>query len=355
MTDAGGARLGFGDAFTSSMATALWHEDTGWSELDFSPRRPLVVDPAMVSLHYGQVVFEGLKAYRLPDGRMGVFRADAYGRRMQRSASRFAMPQPPVDLFVAAVTGLAARDASWLPDDPSAALYLRPILVATDASLALRPSRNYAFMVIAFVTGGFFSDEPEPITVKVERKYVRAVRGGTGAAKCAGNYAPTYLVQSAAAAEGAHQVVWLDAVERRYVEELGGMNLFFVHGSGSGAVITTPPLSDSILPGITRDTLLQIAQDLGYRVQEAPIDVARWREGSVSGEITETFACGTAATVTPVGTVLDGDGPWKVGSGVAGPVSLRLRAELRRAWLGQSTIASEWVQVAEPAAEGTRS
>jgi branched-chain amino acid aminotransferase len=344
-----GSKLGFGDAFTGGMVIATWTEESGWGPLEMSPRRPLMVDPAMVGLHYGQTVFEGLKAYRLPDGGIGVFRPDAYARRMRRSAARFAMPEPPEELFVDAVTSVAVRDAEWLPDDPAAALYLRPLLVATEPSLALRPARTYAFLVIAFVTGGFFSDEPTPITVKVERDFVRAVRGGTGAAKAAGNYAPTYLAQTAAAGEDAQQVVWLDGVERRYVEELGGMNLFFVHRRGTDVVVSTPPLSDSILPGITRDSLIVLARDLGYEVEERAIDVAEWRAGAIDGTVTETFACGTAATVTAVGTVIDGAERWTIGSNEPGPVTLQLRQELRRAWLGESGRGAEWVHVGAPA------
>jgi branched-chain amino acid aminotransferase len=349
---ADGSKVEFGRAFTSSMADASWTQDQGWSELSFSVRRPLLVDPGMVGLHYGQVVFEGLKAHRLPDGRLALFRADAYARRMRRSAERLAMPPPPADLFVEAVAGLVQRDGHWLPDDPSAALYLRPVLIATEPSLALRSSPSYLFLVIAFATGGFFSDTPDPITVKAEYDFVRAAPGGTGAAKYAGNYAPTYLAQSAAARAGAQQVVWLDAIERRYVEELGGMNIFFVHRSERGTVVSTPPLSDSILPGVTRDSLIALARDLGHQVNEEPMTIDRWRDDARSGRITEAFACGTAATVTPIGVVQSSTGSWTIGSGAAGPVTLQLRNELRNAWYGLCAQRSDWLHTVDPD-EGT--
>jgi branched-chain amino acid aminotransferase len=337
-------RAGFGEAFTSTMAFATWGDDEGWSDLSFTARRPLLIDPAMVGVHYGQIVFEGLKAHRLPEGHLAVFRPDAYALRMQQSARRFAMPEPPADLFVSATTGLAALDREWLPEETEAALYLRPVLMATQPSLGLRPSTSYLFMVIAFVTGGFFHDDPEPITVKVERTFVRAVRGGTGDAKCPGNYAPTYLAQIAAERDGCHQVVWLDAIEQRQVEELGGMNLFFVHATDGPVTISTPPLSGTILPGITRDTLIELARNLGYRVLEQAMDVRRWQEDCVSGSITETFACGTAATVTPVGTVIGDRGTWSIG-GCPGPVTLVLREELRKAWQGLAGDRDRWIQV----------
>lgn len=344
-----GRRRGFGEAFTNSMASAQWREKSGWQSLLVDERRPLVIDPAMVALHYGQIVFEGLKAHLLPDGRMGVFRPDEYGRRLMNSAARFAMPAPPLEMFIAAVTSLAARDGHWLHGDPAASLYLRPILFATEPCLALRPARAYAFIVVAFVTGGFFSDYADPITVKVERDFVRAARGGTGSAKCAGNYAPAYLAQELAAVDGADQVVWLDALERRFIEELGGMNLFFVYATGNGTVISTPPLSDTILPGVTRQSLMCLARRLGYRVEERQIDVGSWRDGVASGNITETFACGTAATVTPIGAVLDAGASWQIGGGSAGPVCRRLRTELQKAWMGLSGPAAEWVWTVESA------
>jgi len=336
------------------MAVATWDEFGGWSGLSFSERRPLMIDPAMVSLHYGQAVFEGLKAHRQSDGQLALFRPDAHAARMRQSARRLSMPEPPVDLFISAVSGVAAIDSEWLPADESVSLYLRPVLLATEPSLALRPSRSYLFMVIAFVTGGYFHDDPTPITVKVESTLVRAAPGGTGAAKYAGNYAPTYLAQIAAGRDGCDQDVWQDAIERRQDEQLGGMNIFFVHGTAGSATISTPPLSGTILPGITRDALIELARGLGHEVIEQPMDVSRWREESVSGSITETFACGTAAAVTPVGTVVASDGTWSIGDGRPGPVTLTLRSELRKAWLGLAGDRDRWIHVARAPATASR-
>jgi branched-chain amino acid aminotransferase len=295
-------------------------------------------------LHYGQIVFEGLKAHRTADGSVAVFRPDAYARRMRRSARRFAMPEPPDELFVAAVAGVTEADQESLPvDDESASLYLRPLLVASEPSLALRPARSYLFVVIAFVTGGFFSDDPEPIQVWIEEEYVRAAPGGVGAAKCAGNYAATYAAQMAAAARGSDQVVWLDAVHRRFVEEMGTSNLFFVYGTGDRPRVTTPPLTGTVLPGITRDCLLTLARDHGYEVAEEPMEVERWRADARSGALTEVFACGTASTVTPVGVVDGISGSWRIGDGTAGPVTLRLRNALRLARQGRDARYRDWL------------
>jgi branched-chain amino acid aminotransferase len=323
-----GKRRGFGEAFTPSMAFAEWDAKGDWQPLQLGPRRPLLLDPASASLHYGQAVFEGLKAYRTSAGDVAVFRADAHGRRLQQSARRFSLAEPPVELLRAAVCGVARTDAEWLPDDPNAGLYLRPVLMATEPSLALRPARSSVLIVLAFATGGFFADQPDPIQVWIEREYVRAVPGGTGSAKCAGNYAPGYLAQARAAQKGCDQVIWLDALDRIRVEEMGGMNLFFIKEGDPGPVVSTPPLTDTVLPGITRDTIIQIARLRGLRVCEEVITVDEWRDGARSGHITEVFACGTAAGVTPVGCAVDGDVAWTIGKGNPGRVTLELRQAL---------------------------
>lgn len=338
----------FGEAFTAHMVTALWNEEEGWHPPVLSPRRPLLIDPAMVGLHYGQAVFEGLKAHRQVDGTIALFRPDAHARRMRASARRLAMPEPPEELFLQAAMELVQRDRDWLPKDPSLSLYLRPLLVATEPCLSFRPSRSYLFLLLAFVTGGFFADQLDPIAVQTADGYTRAVPGGTGAAKYSGNYAPTYLAQASAAEAGCQQVVWLDAVERKWVEEMSAMNLFFVRSSGDEQAITTPPLTGTLLAGITRDSLLTLAPTLGYQARQEPISVDEWRDGCLGGTLTETFACGTAAIVTPVGEVRAGAHAWKIGNGVAGPVTLALRTALRDIQRGTAPDRFGWMHPVDP-------
>ncbi|MFB4421392.1 branched-chain amino acid aminotransferase [Streptomyces sp. QL37] len=341
-------RFGFGESFTDHMVVMRWTEGQGWGKGEVLPYGDFPMNPAMVGLHYGQVVFEGIKSHRQPDGSIGTFRPDAHARRFQNSARRMAMPVLPEDLFLWAVDELVARDGGRLPEGPNLSLYLRPVMFASEVSLALRPAREYTFVLIAFVTGGFFSDQPDPISVLVSRDVSRAAPGGTGQAKCAGNYAGAFTVQQEAAAVGCQQVVWLDPVERRWIEEMGGMNLFFVRGSGPTAELVTPPLTDTLLPGITRDSLMVLAEEEGLRVTEERTAVDQWQAECESGRITETLACGTAAVVTPVGFVRDGAGSWSIGDGSPGPVSLRLRAALVGAQRGTAPDRHGWVRPSSP-------
>ncbi|GHB27636.1 glutamate-5-semialdehyde dehydrogenase [Streptomyces chryseus] len=246
------------------------------------PFADIPMSPAMVGLHYGQVVFEGLKAYRREHGAVAVFRPVDHAARLRRSATRLAIPPLPEETFLKAVDLLVSADQECLPDEPGLSLYLRPLLFASEANLALRPARSYTFLLIAFVNGGFFSDRPEPVTVFISRDYTRATPGGTGNVKFAGNYAPAYPAQEQARQAGCHQVVWLDPVERRWVEELGGMNLFFVRGSGPTAELLAPPAVGTLLPGVTRDSLLRLSGRLGLTVREEPVSVEQWKALSVT-------------------------------------------------------------------------
>ncbi|MFJ9209807.1 branched-chain amino acid aminotransferase [Streptomyces sp. NPDC102264] len=308
----------FGTAFTEHMVSARWNPEQGWHEAELVPYGPLLLDPATVGLHYGQVVFEGLKAFRSHTGEVAVFRPDAHAVRMRASARRLMMPEPPEELFLAAVDALVAQDQEWIPDDPGMSLYLRPLLFASERTLALRPAREYRFLMVAFITEGYFGPAQRPVRVWVTDEYSRAAAGGTGAAKCAGNYAGSLLAQEEAQSKGCDQVVWLDPVERRWVEEMGGMNLFFVYGSGGSARLVTPPLTGSLLPGVTRDALLRLAPTLGVPVSEAPLSLERWRADCASGAITEVFACGTAARISPVNEVSTKDGSWTIGPNTVG-------------------------------------
>jgi branched-chain amino acid aminotransferase len=320
------------------MVTLRWDPDAGWHDARAEPVAPLPLDPATVGLHYGQIVFEGLKAYRLADGHVGVFRPDRYGERFRRSASRLMMPELPVAEFVNAIEHLIRLDAEWVPRERDRSLYLRPLLFAADADLALRPSRSYTFVLTAFVTEMFFGAK-RAIDVWLSEDYVRSAPGGVGDAKYAGNYAACYRAQEQAADHGCDQVVWLDAVERHWVEELGGMNLLFV----AGDQVVTPPLTGTILPGVTRESILELAPRLGLAVAERPISVDEWEDGCRSGRISEVFACGTAAQITSVGQVRGRDRAWQVGDGNPGPVADRLGALLADIHRGTQQAPGDWV------------
>jgi len=320
---------GFGRYFTDHMVTVKYTAGRGWHDAQLRPYGPIEIDPATAALHYGQEIFEGLKAYRQQDGAIASFRPQANAARMARSAYRMGMPELPEDLFLAAIDALVRQDVAWVPDDPEKSLYLRPFMFATEVALGVnRPAGEYLFMLIASPAGAYFTGGVKPVRVWLCEDYVRAAPGGTGEAKCAGNYAASFLAQSQAVAEGCDQVCWLDAIEHRYVEEMGSNNLFFVYGSGADARLLTPELSGSLLPGITRDSLLKAAADLGIPAEEGRITVEQWREDAASGAITEVFGCGTAAVVTPLGSVKSKTGEFSIGDGTPGEVTFRLREHL---------------------------
>jgi branched-chain amino acid aminotransferase len=320
---------GFGRYFTDHMVRIDWDADSGWGPGSVVPYGPIALDPATMVFHYGQEIFEGLKAYRQPDGSVAAFRPDANARRFVKSARRMAMAELPEEVFVASLKELIAVDSEWVPTNPDHALYLRPVMFATEVGLGVNsPSRKYTFLLIASPAGSYFTGGVKPVKVWLSTEYTRAAPGGTGEAKCGGNYAAAFAAQAQAVAEGCDQVVWLDAGQHRWVEEMGGMNLYFVYGSGPSARIVTPELTGTLLPGVTRDSLLTLAADLGYRAEEGKISTDEWRDGCASGELTEVFACGTAAVITPVGAVKSATDEWTVGDGSPGPVSMRLRERL---------------------------
>lgn len=323
------ANPGFGKYFTDHMVTIDYTEGLGWHDATVQPYAPMQLDPAAMVLHYGQAIFEGLKAYRQQDDTVASFRVAANAERLRASARRMAMPELPDDLFLNSITELLAVDKDWVPvAGGEAALYLRPFMIATEVGLGVRPANRYRYLLIASPAGAYFPQGVKPVSVWLSTEYVRAAPGGTGAAKFAGNYAASLVAQAQAADEGCDQVVWLDAIERRYVEEMGGMNLFFVFGSGPDARLVTPELSGSLLPGITRNSLLTLAADAGFAVEERRISTDEWREKAASGEITEVFACGTAAVITPVGRVKSAEGEFTVGGGEPGAVTMALRDTL---------------------------
>jgi branched-chain amino acid aminotransferase len=319
--------------------TIEWTEGQGWHSATLGPRQPIALDPAAAVLHYAQEIFEGLKAYRLADGTMALFRPEANARRFNASAQRLAMPELPEDLFIEAIRQLVAVDADWFPTVEGGSLYLRPFMIATEAFLGVRPAKEYKFIVIASPAGNYFKSGAPAVSIWVS-DYTRAAPGGTGAAKCGGNYAASLVPTAEAFAKGHDQVLFLDAAEHRWVEELGGMNLFFVMADGR---IVTPPLTGTILPGVTRNSLLQLAAEEGLKVSEEPYSLDQWRADAASGALLETFACGTAAVVTPVGKVAGRDGEFMIGSGGPGQITQKLRSRLVSIQRGEAPDPHGWV------------
>jgi branched-chain amino acid aminotransferase len=315
---------GFGKVFTDHMVVIDYVEDAGWHNATLGPRGPIPLDPAASVLHYAQEIFEGLKAYRLADGSMALFRPDQNARRFNESAARLAMPQIPEELFIDSIRQLVLKDAAWFPPVDGGALYIRPFMFASEAFLGVRPAKQYKFVVILSPAGNYFKSGAPAVSVWVS-DYTRAAPGGTGAAKCGGNYAASLVPTGEAFAQGHDQVVFLDAAERKWIEELGGMNLFFVFDDGS---LLTPPLGGTILPGITRDSLLTLAREEGLTVREEKYAIDQWRDDSVSGRLVETFACGTAAVVTPVGRVAGRAHDFTIGSGGPGQLTGKLKQRL---------------------------
>ncbi|QGK69393.1 branched-chain amino acid aminotransferase [Allosaccharopolyspora coralli] len=338
------ANPGFGQYFTDHMVTIPWTADRGWHDAKVEPYHGFQFDPATTVLHYAQSIFEGLKAYRQPDGSVAAFRPEANAERFRDSAHRIAMPKLSDELFLSSLRELVATDVEWVPGEGESSLYLRPFMFSTETSLGVnRPANAYLYVVIASPAGSYFAGGIKPVTVWLSRDYVRAAPGGTGAAKFAGNYAASFLAQQQAVEKGCDQVVWLDAVEHSVVEEMGGMNLFFVMGSGSDAKLVTPALSGSLLPGVTRRSLLTLGEQLGLEVEERRITTDEWEKKAASGELTEVFACGTAAVVTPVGYVKHDGGEFTVGDGSPGPVTMRLREKLTSIQKGLEADENSWM------------
>jgi branched-chain amino acid aminotransferase len=323
---------GFGQSFTDHMVLANWTPDRGWHDQAVVPFAPLKVSPAAAVLHYAQEVFEGLKAFRHEDGSVWAFRPEVNAERFRSSARRLALPEVPADDFVASLRALVTVDEVWVPPAGASesSLYLRPYLIATEPALSVRPAREVRYGVIASPAGPYFATGPKPVSIWLATDSVRATPGGTGAAKCGGNYAASLAAQADAVAHRCEQVAFLDAVERRWVEECGSMNLFFVHADGR---LVTPELSGSILAGVTRASVVELAAELGHPVEERRISWDEWHAGLLGGEITEVFASGTAAVITPIGRLAWGEGDLTIGDhsvdhGVGG-----VTASIRRALL----------------------
>jgi branched-chain amino acid aminotransferase len=337
--DAKLADPGFGRVFTDHMAIIRYDQANGWHGARIEARANFSLDPATAVLHYAQEIFEGLKAYKSGDGGVNLFRPDANARRFRNSAAQMAMVPLPEALFIEAVEQIIRVDRAWMPGGEGS-LYIRPFMIASEVFLGVKPSAAYIFAVIASPVGSYFKGGPAPVTIWLSQNYTRAAIGGTGAAKCGGNYAASLRAQAEAIEQGCDQVVFLDAVERRYVEELGGMNVFFVFDDGS---LLTPPLG-TILPGITRDSIIALAGDAGTRVREEPYTIDQWRADAASGRLKEAFACGTAAVVSPIGKVRSASGDFVINGGVAGPVAMSLRKQLVDIQYGRAPDPHKWVR-----------
>jgi len=337
---------GFGKTFTDHMVLATWTAGRGWHDAKVTAYGPLSLYPSAAVLHYAQEIFEGMKAYRHADGSIWGFRPEANAARFARSAERLALPQLSTTDFIESVRVLVATDKKWVPagDGGEATLYLRPFMFASEAFLGVRPAAEVTYAVIASPAGPYFSGGLKPVSIWLSTSYTRAAPGGTGAAKAGGNYAASLAAQVEATANGCDQVAFLDAVDRKWVEELGGMNLFFVYRDGT---IATPALTGTILEGVTRSSILELAEDLDLKVDERRISVDEWRDGAASGEITEVFACGTAAVVTPVGRLAWQGGDVTIGDhgvdGGVGPVTKEIRQALLDVQYGRAADTRGWL------------
>ncbi len=332
---------GFGRYFTDHMFTVDFETERGWFDLRVTPYAPILMDPGASVLHYGQALFEGMKAYMGDDKRIRLFRPDMNYKRMCDGAERLCMQIPSLEIFLAGIDGLVRADHSWVPSKPGTALYLRPTLIGTEGFLGVRPSNEYIFYVIGSPVGGYYGEGIGSVKIWVEQKYSRAARGGIGAVKAGGNYASSLRAAFESKKQGYAQVLWLDAAEKKYVEEVGTMNVFFKIGDE----VVTPALSGSILPGVTRDSVIQLLKSFGTKVTERPVTISEVRAAHKSSELKEMFGTGTAASISPVGQLGFDDEIITIGNGEAGPTALKLFETLNNIQYGRIKDDFGWTQV----------
>lgn len=292
--------LGFGKYMTDYMFVMDWNEEKGWHDATIQPYAPMELDPACVSLHYAQETFEGLKAYRTKTGKIQLFRPEMNARRMIKSNERLCMPAFPEDMFIEAVQTLVKIEKDWVPTESETSLYIRPFMFGSELTLGVHPAKAYKFLIICSPSAAYYASGVNPVKILVEEELVRAAKGGTGFAKCGGNYAGGILGQKKAAEKGCAQVLWLDANEHKYVEEVGTMNMMFkMNGE-----VYTPLLQGTVLPGVTRDSIIHILKDWGIKVNETSVAIDELMEAGHGGSLEEAFGTGTAAVVSPVGELL---------------------------------------------------
>lgn len=313
-------KLGFGKVFTDHMFVMNYTEGQGWHDARIVPYAPLTLDPSAMVFHYGQEMFEGLKAYRGKDGKARLFRPDMNAKRTNATNKRLCIPQLPEEDFVEAVRAIVEVDQDWIPEEDGTSLYIRPFIIATDEFLGVAPSKTYLFIIILSPSGAYYESGLAPVGIWIEDDYVRAVRGGMGFAKTGGNYAASLAAQVKAHDDGYSQVLWLDGVERKYIEEVGAMNIFFkIDGK-----IVTPMLNGSILPGITRNSVIEVCKSWGYEVEERKISVDELLDAQKTGKLEECFGTGTAAVISPVGKLRYKDDVMTINNNEIGEVSQKL-------------------------------
>lgn len=318
------SKLGFGQIFTDHMFVMNYDEGQGWHDPRIVPYAPIELDPSAMCLHYGQEVFEGMKAYKTADGSLQLFRPDENFKRLNVSNDRLCIPQIDEAFLVEATKRLVQIDRDWVPSSKDTSLYIRPFIIATDAHLGVHPAHHYLFLMILSPVGPYYPEGLDPVKIYVETNYVRAVRGGTGMAKTAGNYSASLRSQQEAAEQDYTQVLWLDGVERKYIEEVGAMNIFFV----IDGVVVTPALQGSILSGITRKSCLDIVRSWGMKAEERRISIDEVMEAYKAGKLDEVFGTGTAAVISPVGHLRYGDLVMTINDNKIGAISQRLYDEL---------------------------
>ena len=333
------SKLGFGQIFTDHMFLMDYYDGQGWVDPRIVPYSSFVLDPACMVFHYGQAIFEGTKCYRRADGGLQLFRPADNLARMTRSALRMGIPALDEETALAGLKQLVLLEQDWVPHQEGTSLYIRPTIIAMDAHLGVHAAHHYLFFIILSPVGSYYKNGLAPVGIYVEDEYVRAVRGGTGFAKCAGNYAASILAGELAEKKGYSQVLWLDGVEQKYVEEVGSMNMMFAYGDR----IVTPALNGSILPGLTRDSILKLARQLGYQVSEERMAIADVFEDARAGRMTEAFGTGTAAMVSPVGELCWKDEKLVIGGGKIGPVAQKLYDTLTGIQYGRLPDENNWV------------
>jgi branched-chain amino acid aminotransferase len=337
------SQLGFGKYFADHMLVLEYDGASGWGEPRITPYGPLSLDPAASCLHYGQAMFEGMKAFRLADGRVALFRVDDHMKRLLRGAPRLSMPTPDPAMLRDAIISLVGADRDWVPSAPGTALYIRPVLIGTEPFLGVRPSSRYVLYVITSPVGAYYAAGLKPVKIWVETEAVRAVKGGIGWVKAAANYVASMQTADEVRARGYEQVLWLDAVEHKFVEEVGTMNLFAVIGDE----LITPPLAGSILAGITRNTVLTLATDWGLRAIERPLAFQELVEAHAEGTLREVFGCGTAAVISTVGELGHADGRLVVNNGEVGPIAQRFYDGITAIQYGKAADRHGWLTVVD--------
>ncbi len=336
--------LGFGKLFTDHMLVMDYTQGEGWGDVRILPYAPFEMDPGCVVLHYAQTIFEGLKCYRRADGGLQLFRPRDNFNRMNTSARRICMPEIDVELVLSGLKRLLELDGDWVPSWPGTSLYVRPTMIATDTMLSVHASHSYRFFIILSPSGPYYASGLAPVSIYVEDEYVRAVTGGVGFTKTGGNYAASILAGRIAEEKGFAQVLWLDGKENRYVEEVGSMNMFFLLKTDRGSELITPPLNGSILGGITRDSIMTLAAELGHPVTQRRLAIDEVFDAAERGELSEAFGTGTAAVVSPVGLLRWGEREVKLSEGRIGELTQRLYDALTGIQCGLLPDTHGWVE-----------